>query len=137
MRSDGGVAAIEEAFGPSCPNMDKTDGVLLEGQIRLFIDGQDLETLPLVTTATATAYDSDGVAYPGCYLDDKGKPSASATETGQTGRFAVFGAEAGTLVLELNFAVSKEIQADPVGYYVVAEAGGASPFYPALVFSPI
>jgi hypothetical protein len=57
--------------------------------------------------------------------------------TGHTGRFAVFGAEAGTLVLELNFDVSEDIAADPIGYYVVAEAGGASPFYPALVFSPI
>jgi hypothetical protein len=53
MRSESAVAALQEEFGPSCPNMEKTDGVLLEGEVRLFIDGQDLDTLPLVTTATA------------------------------------------------------------------------------------
>jgi hypothetical protein len=137
MRSESAVAALADEFGPSCPNMAKTDGVLLEGEVRLFIDGQDLDTLPLITTATVTAFDEDDTAYPGCYLDDKGKPSAAATATGETGRFAVFGAGAGTLLLSLDFDVGKDVEVDPTGYYVVAEAGGASPFYPALVFSPI
>jgi hypothetical protein len=137
-RSEGSYAAIEEAFGPSCPNMEKSDdGVLLEGEVRLFIDGQDLDTLPLVTTANVTAYDSQDGAYEGCYLDDKGKPSSSATVTGQTGRFAIFGAGAGTLFLEVSFDLAEGIDEPPNGYYVVAEAGGAAPFYPALVFSPL
>ena len=137
MRSESALTALEDEFGPSCPNIETADGVLLEGEVRLFIDGQDLDDLPLVTTASVTAYDGDGVAYPGCYLDDAGKPSASATTTGQTGRFAVFGAEAGTLLLELNFEVGKDIEEPTNGYYVVAEAGGTAPYYPALVFSPL
>jgi hypothetical protein len=40
MRSESAVAALADEFGPSCPNMAKTDGVLLEGEVRLFIDGQ-------------------------------------------------------------------------------------------------
>ena len=83
-----------------------------------------------------TAYNSAGDDYPGCYLDDAGKPSASATVTGQTGRFAVFGAEAGTLTLSLTFEVVPGTPSTPNGYYVLAEAGGAAPYYPALVFAP-
>ncbi len=137
LRSEGAVAALSKEFGPSCPNMDNEEGVLLEGEVRLFIDGQDLDTLPLVTTASVTAYNSDGDPYPGCYLDDEGKPSASATVTGQTGRFAVFGAEAGTLTLSLAFDVVPGTPGTPNGYYAVAEAGGAAPYYPALVFAPL
>ena len=137
LRSESAVAALEDEFGPSCPNMANTEGVLLEGEVRLFLDGQDLETLPLVTTASVTAFDQDGVTYLGCYLDDAGKPSTDATQTGQTGRFAVFGAEAGTLFVEVTYEFVDGVQEPPIGYYVVAEAGGVAPFYPALVFAPI
>jgi hypothetical protein len=137
LRSESGVAALEEAFGPSCANIGNADGVLLEGEVRLFIDGQELDTLPLVTTASVTAYDESGDTYPGCYLDNGGKPSASATMTGDTGRFAIFGAEAGTLVLEVTFQFAKGVEDPSNGYYVLAEAGGAAPYYPALVFAPL
>jgi hypothetical protein len=137
LRSESAVTALRDEFGPSCPNVTNTEGVLLEGQIRLFIDGQDLSTLPLVTTASVTAYDSEGDTFLGCYLDDAGKPSADATMTGETGRFAVFGVEAGTLFLEVTFEFAQGVQEPPNGYYVVAEAGGAVPFYPAVVFAPL
>ena len=137
LRSQSAVSALRDEFGPSCPNMEIEDGVLLEGEVRLFIDGQDFDTLPLVTTATVTAYDGDGGAYLGCYLDDAGKPSASATSTGDTGRFAVFGAEAGTLTLEVTFDVGEDVDEPSTGYYALAEAGGAAPYYPALVFAPL
>jgi hypothetical protein len=136
MRSETAVAALRDAFGPACPNMDNLEGVLLEGEVRLFIDGQDLDTLPLITTASVTAYDGDGAEYPGCYLDDAGEPSAGAT-TGKTGRFAVFGAGAGTLLLEVTFELTPGVEEQANGYYVVAEAGGAAPYYPALVFAPL
>jgi hypothetical protein len=137
LRSESSLAALEKEFGPDCPNIENDKGVALEGEVRLFIDGQDLETLPLVTTASVAAVDGNGAIYGGCYLDDSGKPSAGATVTGETGRFAVFGAEAGTLVLEVVFEFVEGDDPDPIVYPIVAEAGGAVPYYPALVFVPI
>ena len=57
--------------------------------------------------------------------------------TGETGRFAVFGAEAGTLLLEVTFDLAEGVEEPTNGYYVLAEAGGTVPYYPALVFAPL
>jgi hypothetical protein len=135
LRSNDGLAALKDEFGSACPNIDAEGGVVLEGEVRLFIDGQELDTLPLVTTATVRAVDGDGTEYPGCYLDDAGKPSADATETGETGRFAVFGAEPGTLTLDLVYEIVADKAAETNHYLIVAEESGAVPYYPALVFA--
>jgi hypothetical protein len=137
LRSESSLAALEKEFGPSCPNIENDEGVALEGEVRLFLDGQELDTLPLVTTASVTAVDGNGAIFDGCYLDVSGKPSAGATMTGETGRFAVFGAEAGTLALQVTFEFVEGLDEEPVTYPIVAEAGGAVPYYPALVFAPL
>jgi hypothetical protein len=136
LRSDASLQALEGSFASACDSAGTGAGVTLEGEVRLYIDGQDLDTLPLVTTATVQAYDTEGDVYAACYLDDAGKPSADATQTGETGRFAIFGAEAGTLTLEVVFEFAKDV-APSNFYFVVAEDGGAVPYYPALVFSPL
>jgi hypothetical protein len=137
LRSNGSQAALEKEFASGCSSAGTDGGVSLEGEVRLYIEGQtDLETLPLVTTASVTAYDTEGSPQPACYLDDEGKPSADAATTGETGRFAIFGVEAGTITLEVTYVfVTGD---EPTNFYfAVAEDGGAVPYYPALVFGPI
>lgn len=116
-----------------CPDALTADSTALEGVVRLDLGQTDEgdDALPSVTTAEVQVYDSSGTVLDACYLDDDGVYSEEATVTGQTGRFAVFGAEPGLVEVYIAY--------DANGYTVATTflawlpTAGTAPFYPALV----
>ena len=115
----------------ACPTVG-AEGTVGAGEVRGFVSDVAYDDLPLVLTATARAFASDGNEYAACYLDDEGASSADATETGDTGRFAIFGVPAGEVVVDVRYT-------DPGGtvpvelFRFVAPEQGLVPLYPALV----
>ena len=71
LRSQDEIAALREEFAATCDSAD-AEGAIIEGEARLYIPGNDPETLPLVTTATMLAWDTDGTSYTACYLANEG-----------------------------------------------------------------
>jgi hypothetical protein len=106
-------------------------GGVIEGEARLYIPGNDADTLPLVTTATVTVFDATGNEHAACYLDDDGTFDAGATVTGETGRFAVFGLDEGPVVVDIVYDTG---ETEPeVAYWRWVSDGGVVPMHPAWV----
>lgn len=122
---------ITADFG-SCAE-DAGEGGIIEGEVRLYMNGIASEDLPIVETAQVGVVDLDGNKFYPCHLDDEGNPSDSAEFTGVTGRFAFFGLPDEPLILGVAYG---ELGEDPVGawYYPVnMQEAGIAPFYPLLV----
>jgi hypothetical protein len=131
LRSEDELAALR-ATHAACPSAQDEGGVV-EGLMRLYIpDQEDPDTLPVVTTGHVSAWTADGVEYPACYLDDEGASSADADETGETGRFAVFGVPSGPISVSLSYA-QYGVETDPGWYFVWMGEDQVAPLYPALV----
>lgn len=128
--SDAWFAALRAEF-PACPTVAAT-GAVVAGEVRGNIPGTAYTDLPLIATGSARAFDADGTEYAACYLDDDGASAADATQAGNTGRFAIFGVPAGSIVVDVRYT-------DPAGdepvqlFRFVAPEGGFVPIYPALV----
>ena len=112
------------------------EGGVIEGEVRmLVIQTPDLSELPLVTTASVLAYTADGTPYSACYLDDEGISSAEAFQTGETGRFAIFGVPDGLISLQVRYDYGgSEDQED--WYPIYMPDNGTVPLWPALVSLP-
>jgi len=142
LRSETKLDNIRQEFS-DCDGFDTAGGVI-EGEVRLLVVLQDdLESLPLVTTALLVAYDSNGIAHSACYLpededpggDTKETEESNAQVTGSTGRFAFFGVPAGPTDIDIQYDFGGS---EPVSswHYVYVPEEGTVPMYPALVNLP-
>jgi len=135
LRSAEQIAALREEHAACATAGD--EGAVIEGEARLFIniDPDDYDTLPLITTAQLTANGADGAVYTACYLDDAGLSDSTATVTGDTGRFAIFGLPAGLTTLRSTYTIGEE-EKDESAFTLWLQADGAAPLYPLFVASP-
>jgi hypothetical protein len=109
------------------------EGAIVEGVVRLWIPGDNpLDSLPLVTTATVTVVEANGVTHMACYLDADGVFDGTATATGDTGRFALFGLSSGGITVEVSYTAEGTVQ-DQSLYWAHLPEGGTFPLQPALV----
>lgn len=98
--------AIRAEFS-TCPGATASGGIV-EGEVRVLLPVEQLDALPLVTTATIQVIDAAGESHAACYLDDRGQSDPAATQTGATGRFAVFGVPPGVSRIEAQIFVPEE-----------------------------
>jgi hypothetical protein len=130
MVSVAGLDTLRADFA-ACPTV-AAEGAVVAGEVRVNTAETAYASMPLVSTGTVRVFDGDSNEYAACYLDDAGDSSADATETGATGRFAVFGVPTGGIVVDVRYT-------DPGGtvpvelYQFLAPEGGVVPLYPALV----
>ena len=131
------TALREEFSGCSRAAMD---GAIVAGTVRIYIPGNEAEDLPLVTTATATAWTPEGASISGCYLDDDGASFEDGELSGQTGRFAIFGINPGPISIELSYDVPDESGTVVATYstwkYLILPEEGYGPLDPAYVELP-
>ncbi len=114
--ADAAMDVIDGAFG-DCAQ----PGALIEGEVRLAVQGyspEDGQDWPLAKTGWARAYDSEGRAYPACYLGEEGTYDPAALATGETGRFAIYGAPSGAVTLEVGYDVEETTLAQEFYLYV-------------------
>ncbi len=124
------IDSLKATFA-GCPGVEG-DGVIVAGEVRAWLSGFAYAEMPLVLTGAARVYAADETEYATCYLDDDGVYSPDATETGATGRFAIFGVSAGEIIVDVRYT-------DPSGtipvelFQFLAPEDGVVPLYPALV----
>jgi hypothetical protein len=135
LRQSTDLESIRSEFDGCAPESLGLGGVI-EGEVRLYVaPDQDLDTLPLVTTATVTAYTADGSVSVGCYLDDEGVSAPGSAVTGETGRFALFNVPSGSISVLVSYTYGgTEPHED--WYIVYVPEGGVVPLYPALSTIP-
>ena len=107
----------------------QTSMPMIDGQIVVGIPGQSLADLPVVTTASVVALNDDQDAIAGCYLSDTEEP---ATQTGESGQYAVMGIEAGihTLRVTVNY---DENTVESFDHLIYVPEQGAAPMYPTII----
>lgn len=115
----------------ACPTVGEAGGVVA-GEVRLYIPGNDTDSLPTVSTATVDLDASDGSDPTVCFLDDEGLSSADATLTGATGRFAAFGLPPGRLTVSVRYTVGS-VRSDTWDRDVWVPEDGLVPLYPLWV----
>lgn len=121
--SDAEMAVLDSEFD-GCAQ----EGALIEGEVRLSVQGftpENGEDWPLAVTAWARAYDAQGNSYYACYLGEEGVYDPEATATGDSGRFAVYGAPTGPVTLEVGFDVAEQTSSQ-IFYIFVPEDGVVS-----------
>lgn len=117
----------------ACPNVD-AEGVIVTGEMRLYIDGARPSDCPIIDSGEVYVYNSDDeVVASACYLDDAGTSLADGTITGDTGRFAVFGVPPGLIAVEVVYNDPSGDQVSSHPQYAPAE-GGLVPMYPAWAY---
>ncbi|MCK6505546.1 hypothetical protein L6R53_19475 [Myxococcota bacterium] len=133
LRSVDELALLRAEFA-ACPQV-ATEGPVVEGEVRLWLDVEEVDELPTVPDATVVVHDADDNQFAACYLDDKGASLPDGTRTGATGRFAVFGVPEGPLSVAVTWAFAEGV--DLTSWYIVRAApGGVVPMYPAWVEGP-
>jgi hypothetical protein len=104
------------------------EGGYIEGEVRIAIPDQEIETLPIVTAARATAFDLDYQATPSCYVD----PTTEPPQTGETGRYLIPNLPEG--VHEVLLTVQYDAQTQREFYYLVyVPKDGIAPIFPTLI----
>lgn len=68
---------------------------------------------PLVTTASVTALDQEGIERSACYLDAEGVYDPEAVVTGPTGFFAIPGVPVGLHTLSVGYSLAEGINVEP------------------------
>ena len=106
----------------------------LDGEIRMYIPGQEYSDMPLVTSATVAVYDANEVATDGCYLPttDEETDEVSSIQTGETGRFLVPNLDQGLHRMEVTVDYGDGTD-ETFPYYVYVPSEGNVPLYPTLV----
>lgn len=130
MQSEETLAELDNSFGDCA----QQGGALIEGVIRLGVQGYSPEEgdWPLSTTGFATAYDSAGSSYPACYLSDVGAYDPEAVETGNSGRFAIYGAPTGPVTLQAGYRVEdSEVVQD---FYLYVPEDGVVSLYSVVLY---
>jgi hypothetical protein len=116
-------------------------GAIIEGEVRVWLPGEETSDESLVGNAWVVAYDEANQPYEPCYLDAEGAPAPEdQTLTNATGRFAFFGLPAGSLLLEVAFRPSgtegdtgEDLEALYWYYKARTLDGAITPFHPAWV----
>ncbi len=105
-------------------------GAIVAGEARVPLAGG--ASTPLVPDVTVEAIGADGVTRVACYLpvDDAG---TAGVETGESGRFAVFGLPAGPALVSLNWTLDSGAYTI-TDYRFVLPEGGVVPLFPAYVY---
>jgi len=128
------LEAIREEF-IGCEGYDQ-EGAIVEGRVRVYLPvDEPVDALPIVTTASIYVMDEDGNTTDACYLDVDGNSDPEATLTGETGRFAVFGLEAGLAWVNITYSVDDDFEED-WDYPILLAENGTAPMYPVLVELP-
>ena len=127
------VDALREEFA-NCPTVNEP-GAIVTGEAHLWITDVDPTYTPRIDTVEVHGLSSaDEVTRAACYLDDEGVSLADGTQTGATGRFAMFVVPEGLLAVEVMYH-------DPGGDDVSShpeynvDADGVVPLYPAWVYT--
>ena len=104
----------------------------VEGDVRLYLgDVEESDQLPIVTTASVLGNTGEGTLLGACYLDDDGNSDPSRGETGDTGRYAIFGLPEGPTTLTVTY--DNGDSSGSVDLLVYVPDGGTVPQYPTLV----
>lgn len=120
----------------ACPTV-ADEGAIVTGEVRYWLNTDEPGTEPLVDTAEVHVVTSaDDLQYDACYLDDEGNSLADGTETGASGRFAVFGLPAGVLAVEVGWHPPNGDYVSSHPQYQVLE-GGVVPMYPAWAYTTV
>lgn len=136
LRTQTDIDAIIAEFGDCAVEASASGGGIIEGEVRMqVVETEEVDGLPLVTTASALAYTESGVPYQACYLDDEGVASSEALWTGETGRFAIFGVPSGLISLQLRYDYGGTDEQED-WYPLYMPDNGAVPMWPALVSMP-
>ena len=101
---------------------------MIDGQTLVGIPGQNTTDLPIVTTATVTAFDAEETPFHGCYTSD----GDEATQTGDTGQYSIMNLETGIYNLTVTVAYDEQNTEDFEHLLYVPEQGSA-PLYPTLI----
>lgn len=106
---------------------------VIEGQARLFISGTATDDLPTMTTGTASLVEDDTSIADGCYLptSDEDGNIVSGSETGESGRYAIFSPPTG--VAELSFTISVDGEQISYPYSIYVPENGIVPMFPTLI----
>ncbi len=139
VRGEDVPAQLVETFGDCAAG---AEGGIIEGEVRVYMPGEDSSDMSLVGNAWVTAYDSNDIPYEPCYLDENGDPAPEEQGlTNSTGRFAIFGLPADEYMLEVAYKPGAT-ESDPDWedapiysefYNVHMLEDGLAPFYPAFV----
>ncbi len=117
-------------------------GAIIEGEVRVFLAGDQVSDESLVGNAWVVAYGDDNDPYYPCYLDADGNPAPEDQAlTNATGRFAIFGLPAGAYVLEVAYRPggtpedTEDSELEALYWYYKANMAedSVAPFHPAWV----
>lgn len=125
------VLAEVQADFTGCGTADSATSTV-EGLVRLYLgDVAEDDQLPVVSTARILGDDGSGVLRTACYLDADGDSDPTASETGETGRYGLFGLDPGPAVLTVEYDAEGTAISTELLLYV--PEGGTVPLYPTLV----
>ena len=128
------ISALQEKYGSCYTDNNSAFTGMIDGAARLYIDGQDVEDLPYMTTATASATDVYDQSFDGCYLpqiDEETGAEIPSEQTGDSGEFAIFGLKTG--LYELNVQITVEGSTEDYPFVVFVPENGSTPMYPTLI----
>jgi len=134
MRTPETLADLRDEFS-ACPEA-QLEGGIIEGEIRLLVaPNQPGVNQPIMSTAELIALDDEDFIYPACYLDDSGDSVEGLEQTGETGRFIIFGIPSGPVRLVVSYVVGESEPEESVTTYYMPESGTV-PVYPLVVSPP-
>ena len=87
-------------------------GGYIEGEVRVAIPQQEVEDLPIVTTAKAVAFNTDLISTPACYMHE----DPTIAQTGEAGRYLVPNLREG--LHEILLTVQYDAQYQEEFYYI-------------------
>ena len=124
------LAELQQDF-TGCGQADNAS-TTVEGDVRIYLgDVDELDELPIVTTASVLGDDGSGILLGACYLDEDGNSDPESGRTGDTGRYGIFGLAPGSVNLTVTY--ESEDSAATIDILVYVPDGGTVPQYPTLV----
>ena len=120
-------------FGECYTEDNFETGSVIEGQAKLYISGTAVDDLPTMTTGTASIIEEDVTIADGCYIphEDEDGTNIESTQTGESGRYAIFSSPTGVTELTITITVDGEQISYPYSLYV--PENGIAPLFPTLV----
>ncbi len=124
--------ATQRAFFDGCPNAT-TEGTMVLGQSLVYVpNSNDPGSWPALSGVEIHVLGSDGVTYSACYLDDDNVSAPTATSTGGTGSYAVFGVPAGGIDVTAD-AIRGNGEMGTDVFEFIAPEGGLIPIFPTAI----
>lgn len=111
-------------------------GAVIAGEIHLFGSEDSNGDVLRIDQGVATLYNTvTGAEASACYLDDLGVYDPDASLTGETGRFAFFGLDAGTYQLVYGYELGGTMVESELFLFVRED--GITPLFPAYIDVPL